>query len=223
MHILVIEDEIGIANFLRDGLQEESFAVDVALDGKKGLSLALENDYDIILLDWMIPAISGIEVLRQLRKNNIVTPVIFLTAKDALSDTIFGLESGANDYIKKPFHFEELLARIRVQLRTSNSETNVLKFGDIELDLDTHQVKRKGDIIVLTQKEFQLLEYLIRNKGKVCTRTRIIEHVWDIHFESDTSVIDVYINFLRKKLDDGGGKSFIQTIRGVGYLIREEE
>ncbi|MDP4197185.1 MAG: response regulator transcription factor, partial [Bacteroidota bacterium] len=146
MHILVIEDEIGIANFLRDGLQEESFAVDVALDGKKGLSLALENDYDIILLDWMIPAISGIEVLRQLRKNNIVTPVIFLTAKDALSDTIFGLESGANDYIKKPFHFEELLARIRVQLRTSNSETNVLKFGDIELDLDTHQVKRKGDI-----------------------------------------------------------------------------
>ncbi|MDP4197884.1 MAG: response regulator transcription factor, partial [Bacteroidota bacterium] len=124
---------------------------------------------------------------------------------------------------KKPFHFEELLARIRVQLRTSNSETNVLKFGDIELDLDTHQVKRKGDIIVLTQKEFQLLEYLIRNKGKVCTRTRIIEHVWDIHFESDTSVIDVYINFLRKKLDDGGGKSFIQTIRGVGYLIREEE
>lgn len=223
MRILVIEDEIGIANFLRDGLQEESFAVDVALDGKKGLSLALENDYDIILLDWMIPAISGIEVLRQLRKNNIMTPVIFLTAKDALSDTIFGLESGANDYIKKPFHFEELLARIRVQLRTSNSETNVLKFGDIELDLDTHQAKRKGDIIVLTQKEFQLLEYLIRNKGKVCTRTRIIEHVWDIHFESDTSVIDVYINFLRKKLDDGSGKSIIQTIRGVGYLIREEE
>lgn len=223
MRILVIEDEIGIANFLRDGLQEESFAVDVALDGKKGLSLALENDYDIILLDWMIPAISGIEVLRQLRKNNIVTPVIFLTAKDALSDTIFGLENGANDYIKKPFHFEELLARIRVQLRTSNSETNVLKFGDIELDLDTHQAKRKGEIIVLTQKEFQLLEYLIRNKGKVCTRTRIIEHVWDIHFESDTSVIDVYINFLRKKLDDGSGKSIIQTIRGVGYLIREEE
>jgi DNA-binding response OmpR family regulator len=223
MRILVIEDEIGIANFLRDGLQEESFAVDVALDGKKGLSLALENDYDIILLDWMIPAISGIEVLRQLRKNNILTPVIFLTAKDALSDTIFGLESGANDYIKKPFHFEELLARIRVQLRASSNETNVLKFGDIELDLDTHQVKRKGDIIVLTQKEFQLLEYLIRNKGKVCTRTRIIEHVWDIHFESDTSVIDVYINFLRKKLDDNSGKSIIQTIRGVGYIIREEE
>ncbi len=222
MRILIVEDEKGISNFLKDGLGEESFAVDVAADGNKGLELSTVNDYDLILLDWMIPGISGIEVCRQIRKSNSFVPIIFLTAKDTVSDTVFGLEAGANDYIKKPFKFEELLARIRVQLRTKEGEQTILKLGNVEMNLETHQVFSKLREVTLTQKEFSLLEYLIRNKGKVCTRTRIIEHVWDMHFDSDTSVIDVCINFLRKKLDDGSESSFIHTIRGVGYVAREE-
>jgi DNA-binding response OmpR family regulator len=221
MRILVVEDERGISNFIKDGLEEEGFAVDAAEEGINGLALAKTNEYDIILLDWMVPGISGIEVCRQIRNINKLVPIIFLTAKDTVQDTVFGLEAGANDYIKKPFEFEELLARIRVQLRTKEGEQSVLTFNEIKLDLNTHQVFKASDEITLTQKEFSLLEFLIRNKNKICTRTRIIEHVWDIHFDADTSVIDVYINFLRKKLDSGNGKSFIQTVRGVGYIIKE--
>jgi two-component system, OmpR family, copper resistance phosphate regulon response regulator CusR len=222
MRVLVVEDEKGILNFLKEGLQEENFAVDTAQDGNLGLELALTNEYDAILLDWMIPGNSGIEVCRQIRKQNKNTPIIFLTAKDTVKDTVFGLEAGANDYIKKPFEFEELLARIRVQLRNNFKEHSELTFRDIKLNLDTHQVIKGSNEIVLTQKEFSLLEFLIRNKGKVCTRTRIIEHVWDMHFDSDTSVIDVYINFLRKKLDQDNSANYISTIRGVGYIIRED-
>lgn len=222
MRVLVVEDEKGIAEFLKDGLEEEAFAVDIAPEGRSGLQMAEVNDYDLILLDWMLPGMSGIELCRQLRKEKNDTPIIFLTAKDTAQDAVFGLESGANDYIRKPFEFEELLARIRVQLRSSTNEHSILKLGDTELNLDTHQVFRGTREVILTQKEFALLEFLLRNKGKVCTRTRIIEHVWDIHFEADTSVIDVYINFLRKKLDDGSGKSFIHTVRGSGYIAREE-
>jgi DNA-binding response OmpR family regulator len=222
VRILIVEDEPGIANFVKDGLEEEAFAVDTAPDGNSGLTMAFTNDYDLILLDWMIPGLSGIEVCRQIRKSGILTPIIFLTAKDTVHDTVFGLEAGANDYIKKPFEFEELLARIRVQLRTKAGELSVLNFQNIKLDLNTHQVFKDSKEVVLTQKEFALLEFLLRNKNKVCTRTRIIEHVWDIHFEADTSVIDVYVNFLRKKLDSKDNKSFIQTVRGVGYIIKEE-
>jgi two-component system copper resistance phosphate regulon response regulator CusR len=221
MRILVVEDEKGIANFLRDGLKEEGFAVDNADDGKKGLNLSNENEYDLILLDWMIPGISGIEVCRQIRKNNVTVPIIFLTAKDTVQDTVFGLEAGANDYIKKPFAFEELLVRIRVQLRTRDGELTSLTIGDIEMDIDKHIVQKDHQEIPLTQKEFALLEFLLRNKNKVCTRSRIIEHVWDIHFDADTSVIDVYINALRKKLHGNDGTHFIQTVRGVGYIARE--
>lgn len=221
MRILVIEDEKGIGNFLRDGLKEEGFAVDIALDGKSGLELSRQNEYDIILLDWMLPGISGIEVCRSIRKVNTAVPIIFLTAKDTVSDTIFGLEAGANDYIRKPFAFEELLARIRVQLRAENAETTLLSVGDIELDVNTHIVRKNNIEIPFTQKEFALMEFLLRNKNKVCTRTRIIEHVWDIHFDADTSVIDVYINALRKKLTHGDEKGYIQTVRGVGYIVRE--
>lgn len=222
MRVLVVEDEIGIANFIRDGLEEENFAVDISKDGKDGLSLALANDYDVILLDWMLPGFSGIEVCRQVRKENKNIPIIFLTAKDTVQDTVFGLEAGANDYIKKPFEFEELLARIRVQLRTKEGASAILSVSNIKMDLNTHQVFLESEEIVLTQKEFALLEYLIRNKNKLCTRTNIIEHVWDIHFDADTSVIDVYINFLRKKLDKKNSKSFVQTVRGVGYIVKEE-
>jgi two-component system, OmpR family, copper resistance phosphate regulon response regulator CusR len=223
MRILLVEDEKGIANFLKDGLEEEGFAIDIANEGIKGFELASTNDYDLLLLDWMLPGLSGIEICRQFRKINQTVPIIFLTARDTVQDTVFGLEAGANDYIKKPFQFEELLARIRTLLRPKSGEQTKLMLGDVEMNLETHRVFRKSVEIELTPKEFSLLEYLIRNKGKVCTRTRIIEHVWDIHFDSDTSVIDVYINFLRKKLDIGSKKTeFIHTIRGVGYIARDE-
>jgi two-component system, OmpR family, copper resistance phosphate regulon response regulator CusR len=221
MRILVIEDEPGIARFLKDGLEEEYFAVDLAFDGKNGLDMALLNEYDLLIVDWMIPGISGIEVCRQVRKSGIEAPLIFLTAKDALDDIVFGLDAGASDYIRKPFAFEELLARIRVQLRRNNPAGDQLTAGRLSVNPVTHQVLCGTGEIMLTPKEFSLLEYLVRNKEKVCTRSRIIEHVWDIHFDSDTSVIDVYINFLRKKLDQAGCGNIIQTIRGVGYIIRE--
>ena len=221
MRLLVIEDEKGIANFLRDGLTEEYFAVDIAYDGKSGLQMALSNEYDLLLVDWMLPGLSGIEIVREIRKTNSTIPVIFLTARDTIDDTIFGLESGANDYIKKPFQFAELLARIKVQLRTKTTESGYLVLGPIKLSSDTHQVFKDDIEVTLTQKEFSLLEYLMRNKGRVCTRTSIIEHVWDIHFNADTSVIDVYINFIRKKLGLGP-KEFIFTLRGVGYIAKDE-
>lgn len=223
MKILVVEDEKGISKFIKQGFEEESFAVDVAEDGMKGLELVNTNDYDVILLDWLLPKMNGMDLLISIRRENIKTPVIFLTAKDSLEDVVQALNKGANDYIKKPFSFEELLARVRVQIRKDSTETSVLKIGDINMNVDTHRVFRGEKEINLTQKEFALLEFLIRNKGKVCTRTRIIEHVWDIHFDYDTSVIDVYINFLRKKLDTGKAKDYIHTIRGVGYIVKEEE
>lgn len=223
MRILLAEDEIAIAGFLKDGLEEEGFAVDVASNGRQGLEMAMANlnEYDIILLDWMMPGISGIEICRNIRKENKTVPVIFLTAKDTVDDTVFGLEAGANDYLKKPFAFEELLARIRVLLRNKAGEQTVFESGNILLDTEVHLVKKNGQTIELTLKEFALLEYLLHNKGKVCRRTRIIEKIWDIHFDKDTSVIDVFINSLRKKLDEPGKESFIKTIRGVGYLVND--
>lgn len=221
MRILVVEDEPGISNFLKQGLEEESFAVDVADNGKIGLELALSGNYDLLLLDWMVPGISGIELTRQFRKDFPQTPIIFLTAKDTLDETIFGLQSGANDYIKKPFHFEELLMRIRVQLRGKVSTEEKLTLGLVEIFPDKHLVLKDGEEVPLTQKEFALLEYLVRNKNKVCRRTRIIESVWGIHFDYNTGVIDVFINSLRKKLQLSRDEDYIQTIRGVGYMAKE--
>jgi two-component system, OmpR family, copper resistance phosphate regulon response regulator CusR len=221
MRILIVEDEPGIYNFLKQGLEEESFSVDIAENGNKGLQLALSGDYDLLLLDWMVPGISGIEVCRQFRKEFSDTPIIFLTAKDTVDETIFGLQSGANDYIKKPFHFEELLERIKVQLRPKSGEHSLFNLGNITLNTENHQVLKNGEEINLTQKEFALLEFLMRNKGAVCRRTRIIEIVWDIHFEYNTGVIDVYINALRKKLQLNADENYIQTIRGIGYMAKE--
>ncbi len=225
MRILLVEDESSIANFIKEGLEEEGFAIDVAYNGKEGLQMALGylEEYDLLLLDWMLPGLNGIEICRQVRKENPQIPIIFLTAKDTVDDVVFGLETGANDYIRKPFAFDELLARIRVLLRTRDGGHHNFTSGDIEMDLDAHQVTVAGEKVELTQKEFALLEYLLRNKGRVCRRTRIIEKVWDIHFSHDTSVIDVYINFLRKKLDRPGQPSFVETLRGVGYRINEEQ
>ncbi len=221
MRILIIEDEPGIANFIKQGLEEESFAVDVAYDGNTGLEAALSGDYDLLLIDWMLPGISGIEVCRTFRKTDGETPIIFLTAKDTVQDTIFGLQAGANDYIKKMFAFEELLERIRVQLRPKSGEHEKLTLSDIVLDLQMHRVFKGDEEVFLTQKEFALLEFLLRNKGKVCRRTQIIESVWDIHFEYNTGVIDVYINALRKKLRLEEPGPHIKTIRGVGYIAKE--
>ena len=224
MRILLVEDETSIANFIKEGLEEEGFAVDVADNGKIGLQMALDNikDYDVFMLDWMLPGLNGIEICRNIRKENQSIPIIFLTAKDTTDDAVFGLEAGANDYIRKPFAFEELLARIRVLMRGKQGENSVFTFDDIELNVESHRVIKAGKTIDLTQKEFSLLEFLLRNKGKVSRRTQIIEKVWDIHFDYDNSVIDVYINALRKKLDNPGSKSFIETIRGVGYRINDD-
>ncbi|MCB0688533.1 MAG: response regulator transcription factor [Saprospiraceae bacterium] len=222
MRILIVEDEHGIAAFLKQGLEEEAYAVDIADDGKKGLHLALSGEYDLLLLDWMLPGISGIELCRQFRKEFNDTPIIFLTARDTVDETVFGLQAGANDYIKKPFHFEELLERIKVQLRPKSGDHSLFTLGNITLNTDTHQVYKEEKEVSLTQKEFALLEFLLRNKGKVCRRTRIIESVWDIHFEYNTGIIDVYINSLRKKLQFSDDENYIQTVRGVGYIAQEK-
>ena len=222
MKILVIEDEIGIANFIKQGLEEEDYVVDTAKDGLIGLNKAVSEKYDLLLVDWMLPKVTGIEICQKLRAQKINTPLIFLTAKDTVQDTIQGLQAGANDYIKKPFHFEELLVRIKVQLRPKTVGHEQLTLGNISLDVSAHQVSKNGKEVTLTQKEFALLEFLIRNKGKVCSRSEIIKMVWDIHFELDTGVIDVYINALRKKLNLKTEEDYIQTVRGVGYIAKEK-
>jgi two-component system, OmpR family, copper resistance phosphate regulon response regulator CusR len=221
MRLLIVEDEIGIANFLKQGLEEESFTVDIAHTGNEGLDLALSGSYDLIILDWMLPEKSGIEICTEFRKEYKSTPVIFLTAKDTVKETVHGLQIGANDYIKKPFHFEELLQRIRVQLRSDSSDKNEFSLGPIVLNVSSHSVHKMGEEISFTQKEFALLEFLLRNKGVVCSRTQIIENVWDIHFEYNTSVIDVFINSIRKKLNLDESENYIQTVRGVGYIAKE--
>lgn len=221
MNILIVEDEIGIANFLKQGLEEDSFTVDVANSGNEGLRKSLSGKYDLLLLDWMLPEMNGIEICTEFRKEFQETPVIFLTAKDTVQETISGLKVGANDYIKKPFHFEELLERIRVQLRDKSNGSDELKLGTITLNLNAMSVFINKEEVKLTQKEFTLLELLIKNKGKVCTRKEIIELVWDIHFDYNTSVIDVFINSLRKKLNINDKNNYIQTVRGVGYIAKE--
>jgi len=221
LKILIVEDEAGISNFLKQGLEEENYKVTLSADGKDGLQKALSNPYDLLLLDWMLPELNGIDICTEFRKKNKITPIIFLTAKDTIQETIAGLKAGANDYIKKPFSFEELLERIKVQLRALPNEIPDIKLGTILIKKQTHQVFNNGIEVVLTQKEFSLLEYLILNKDKVCTRNQIIEDVWNIHFEYDTGVIDVFINSLRKKLNLKKDEDYIKTIRGIGYIAKE--
>ena len=221
LRLLVIEDEPGIARFLKQGLEEEAFAVDVVGDGVLGLAQAQSQAYDLLLVDWMLPGLTGLEVCRQLRAAQNLTPLLFLTAKDTVADTVAGLQAGGNDYIKKPFHFEELLERIRVQLRPATEAPERFGVGPIVLDVGTHQVHKHEEEINLTQKEFALLEYLLRHKGKVCRRRQLIENVWDIHFEYNTGVLDVYMNALRKKLKLSKEEDYLQTIRGIGYVARD--
>ncbi|MFV8369776.1 response regulator transcription factor [Flavobacterium sp. LB2R40] len=217
MHILIVEDEAGIIQFLKQGLEEEGYTISSASDGLKGFELTLKNSYDLILLDWMLPKMTGLELCRAIRLKNSHTPILFLTAKDTVQETIEGLKAGANDYIKKPFSFDELVERIKIHFRNQN-ENHILKLGTIEIDSAKHRVLVNENEVNLTQREFDLLKYLVKNKGKVCTRTQIIEDVWDIHFEYDTGVIDVFMNAIRKKLNLKIEQDYIKTVRGVGYI-----
>ena len=220
MHILIIEDEKGIVDFLKQGLEEENYTVSTAFDGVDGLQKALELPVDLILLDWMLPKMQGIEVCRSIRNQNITIPILFLTAKDTVQEIIEGLKAGANDYIKKPFSFEELLERIKIHFRAKD-EAKIVTLGNITIDKSKFQVFVDNNEVSLTHREYELLEYLIKNKGNVCTRNKIIEDVWDIHFEYDTGVIDVFMNAIRKKLNLTKDQDLIKTIRGVGYIAND--
>ncbi|WP_298304079.1 response regulator transcription factor [Flavobacterium sp.] len=220
MKILIVEDEKGISDFLKQGLEEEGYDIMVAADGLQGLNMALINKPNLILLDWMLPKMAGIDVCKEFRKTDSKTPIIFLTAKDTIQETIEGLKSGANDYIKKPFSFEELLERIKIHFRTIDDDKQ-LTLSNIKVDLSKYQVFVDDKEVSLTQREFELLVYLIKNKGNVCTRVQIIEDVWDIHFEYDTGVIDVFMNAIRKKLNLSKENDCIKTIRGVGYIAND--
>ncbi|MFN3968876.1 response regulator transcription factor [Flavobacterium sp.] len=220
-HILIVEDEEGIVQFLKQGLEEEGYQVSAANNGKAGLELFENTKFDLVLLDWMLPKMTGLEICKAIRVQNTKIPVIFLTAKDTVQETVEGLKAGANDYIKKPFSFDELVERIKVQLR-DKVESDVLTLGPVEINLQKHQVTVDKKEVSLTQKEFDLLHYLVKNKGTVCSRTQIIQDVWDIHFEYDTGVIDVFMNAIRKKLNLKVEEDYIKTIRGVGYIANDE-
>ncbi|PJX24582.1 DNA-binding response regulator [Psychroflexus sp. S27] len=219
--ILIAEDEVGIAKFIKLGLSEEGYRCLVVKNGEDVFKVLEQNTVHIILLDWMMPKVKGIDVCKQLRHKKNTTPVIFLTAKDTVEDIIEGLRSGANDYIKKPFNFEELLARVETHLRLHYKIDEIIVLGDIQINISKHCVKKGDKKVLLTDKEFNFLTHLIRHKGEVCTRQSIIENVWDIHFEYNTGILDVYMNAIRKKLKLQKNK-LIKTVRGVGFIANDE-
>ena len=223
MRLLYAEDEEDLNKVVTKKLTEEGFSVDSCFDGKEAIDNVQFTEYDAAILDIMMPHADGFAVLKELRKLKKNTPVLFLTASDSIEDRVTGLDSGANDYLVKPFSFEELLARIRVLTREKHNLTeNILSIGDLELNLSSHIVTRGGTEINLTSKEYQLLEYLLYNKEKVLSREKIENHIWNYDYEGGTNVIDVYIRYLRKKIDDGFPTKLIHTVRGAGYVIREE-
>ena len=223
MRALVIEDEPGVASFIEGCLRESSMLVDIATDGDAGFRLALQNPYDVIVLDLMLPMRDGFSVVRGLRAEGVTSPVICLTARDAVDDRVRGLDAGADDYLVKPFSPSELLARIRALVRrTSAVATNPIRVDDLVVDLVARHVERHGRRIELSSKEFALLEYLARNAGHVVTRSMLLEKVWDMNQDPLTNVIDVQVTRLRKKIDHGFGRPLIHTIRGVGYVLRAE-
>lgn len=228
-HILVIEDETQIARVLKVELEFEGYQVTVEHEGKSGLETALQSEFDLILLDVMLPRLSGIDILRRLRKENRKTPVILLTARNSTFDKVAGLDQGANDYVTKPFEIEELLARIRACIRNnsnkvdSSDDDSLLKVEDLIINKDAREVKRKGKSISLTPKEYDFLVYLVTNKNRVVTRENIIINVWGYEYEGETNVIDVFIGHLRKKINEGFSTSLITTVRGVGFTIKEKK
>ena len=223
MRVLVVEDEVKMAGLLKRGLEEEGYAVDTAGDGREALWLATENPYDAIVLDVMLPDLDGFEVCRRLRDAGRWSPVLMLTARDAVPDRVEGLDAGADDYLTKPFSFAELLARVRALVRRGTPERPpALGAGNLTLDPATRRVARGDATIELTAKEFALLEFLMRHPGEVLSRTRLIEHVWDFAYEGDSNVVDVYVRYLREKVDRPFGMNSIETVRGAGYRLREE-
>jgi len=224
MRILVVEDDKAVAGFLKKGLEAEQYAVDIASDGEEARFMAEEFDYDLVVLDLNLPRVDGFEVLSQIRAKKSSLPILVLTARVQVKDRVNGLDRGADDYLTKPFSFSELSARVRALLRRSGRPSElVLRIGDLEMDRVERTVKRGGRRIELTPKEFALLEYLMRNVGRRVTRTMIVEHVWNLSFDTMTNVVDVYINYLRKKVDEGFDPKLIQTIRGVGYQLGDTE
>lgn len=226
MYVLVVEDEVKLAKLIKQVLEDEHYQVDLAHDGDKGLEMALVGSYDLIILDLMLPGIDGLEICRCLRQERSAIPVLMLTARDAVQDRVLGLDAGADDYLSKPFAFDELLARIRALLRRrinpEDPTNNLLKVADLELDPVRHQVTRQGKRLELTTKEFALLEYLMHNAGQVLTREQIINHVWEYDFDASSNVVDIYIHYLRHKLDDPFPQKLVKTIRGTGYTLRAD-
>lgn len=224
MRIFIVEDEPKVASFIRRALEEESYAVDVCPDGQEGRDLACEVNYDLIILDLMLPNLPGLEVLKGIRAEKVKTPVLILTARSEVDQRVKGLDAGADDYLTKPFAIEELLARARALLRRASGETSgILQVDDLVLNPITHEVTRGGKRIDLTSKEYGLLEYMMRNTGRVLTRPMISEHVWDLDFDTFTNVIDVYISYLRNKIDKGHKHHLIHTVRGSGYTLKASD
>jgi heavy metal response regulator len=223
MRLLVVEDEKKVASFIKKGLEEEGYVVDLAYDGESGLELALEQVHDLMVLDVHLPKKNGLRLLQELREEKVNTPVLLLTVRAAIEDKVLGLDSGADDYLTKPFAFQELVARIRALLRRrTEGEGAILRIADLTLDPARRLVHRGEEPIELTAREYSLLEYFMRNPGRVLTRTMIAERVWGYDFDSMTNVIDVYVNYLRKKIDADREPKLIQTVRGVGYVLRAE-
>jgi heavy metal response regulator len=224
MNILIVEDEAKVASFIKRGLEEEKYTVSVASDGEEGLKMALDNPYELIILDVMLPKMDGLSVAKELRAKGKQFPILMLTAKDSVEDIVAGLDSGSDDYLTKPFAFAELLARVRALIRRGEMDRGAeIVFSDLRIDPVGHKVWRGDREIDLTAKEYGLLEYFMRNPNQVLTRTMIAEHVWDYSFDSFTNVIDVYVNYLRKKIDRDAQKKLIHTVRGVGYMLEEED
>ena len=222
MKILLVEDEERLASFIRKGISAEGYEVEVAYDGRTGLSLFRKDMYDIIILDVNLPQINGFELCRLIRADNETVPVLMLTALDSLADKSDGFNAGADDYLAKPFEFQELLLRVRALTRRNRSKPKqILQLADLELNLDTKTVSRAGNRIDLTTREYALMEYLMLNKGKIISRVDISERVWSLNFDSNTNVIDVYISYLRKKIDKGYSPKLLHTIVGMGYVLRE--
>jgi len=222
MRLLVIEDDLRVQSFIKRGLEDSGFAVDAAADGSDGLRLALVHRYDAIVLDLMLPGMDGLGVLKELRRSGLSTPVLILTARDEVEDRVRGLNAGADDYVPKPFAFAELLARVRTLLRRGKAQASVIEIADLRIDLIARKVGRGDRAIELTAKEFALLEYLARHAGEVVTRAMIAEHVWDMSFDSFSNVIDVYVRYLRRKIDEPFERKLIHTRRGVGYLLTDD-
>ena len=222
MRVLVVEDEPGIAQFIRQGLREAGYAVDVAYDGEEGLDYVYVAEYDVLVLDILLPKLDGLDVLHALRARGVKTPVLLLTAKDTVEDRVRGLDSGADDYLVKPFAFPELVARLRALLRRPPLQIDpVLHLGDLAMDTARREVRRGGRLIELSPREFTLLEYFMRHPQHVLTRTQLAEHVWNFDFFNDSNVVDVYIGYLRRKIDRGFDRPLLQTVRGVGYRLSD--